>query len=708
MPTAKTRAELARENYARYWYGRQRGHIDWCKRVKRFEDLYLGGGRQWLPQDKAFMEEEEGRKCFEINEIAEAVNTAIGFQVSNRVDIAFRARGGGATEGIAKTLSKVVMQIADNVKFPWVETDVFMDGLIQQRGYYETRLTFHDSIRGEIGLWALDPLDVIPDPDAKSYDPDRWQDVTITRWMTLDEIEGLYGTKARRETEEYIKTAQGDTDHGLDDAGAERNTFGGPEWASAHSYDAQFKDANIQRVRVIDRQHWITERAEVVIFPTGDIRLAENADDAKRAAWEAQGCFLTKRPTRRVRWTVSAGTDTLLYDDWSPYNHFTVVPYFPYFRRGKTKGGIDDLESPQELLNKAVSQYIHIVNSTANSGWMVEENSLTNMTTEDLENYGAKTGVTMEYRKGATEPKKIEPNKVPEGLSNLITLGSEKIRTVSGVNEAMRGLGAPNQSGVAVQSLQFAAQMSLAMPIDNLGKTRHLLAQRWLELIQDFMDDPRIWRIIKTESDGSKRSEELMTNWPQEDEDGVMQVMNDLTIGEYDAVITEQPSQVTFENSQFNQAMDMRERGIRVPDDVVLRYSNLYDKAEVIERMMEMEQSADPIAEARAAADNAKAAESEARAISKNVESLFSAIRTAQIIAQMPQVSPIADTIVKSAGFQDKDAAPIYGEANPEDAGDIEPPPDNTNPVTPDNPERGMNTGIEAGVPADAEAPAIV
>ena len=64
--------------------------------------------------------------------------------------------------------------------------------------------------------------------------------------------------------------------------------------------------------------------------------------------------------------------------------------------------------------------------------------------------------------------------------------------------------------------------------------------------------------------------------------------LNDVTLGQYDVVVTEVPMQVTFENSQFEQAIKMREKGIAIPDPVVIRYSNLADKNEVIEQMRTM------------------------------------------------------------------------------------------------------------------------
>ena len=51
----------------------------------------------------------------------------------------------------------------------------------------------------------------------------------------------------------------------------------------------------------------------------------------------------------------------------------------------------------QEQLNKISSQELHIVNTTANSGWIVESGSLSGMTADDLEEHGAETGLVLEY-----------------------------------------------------------------------------------------------------------------------------------------------------------------------------------------------------------------------------------------------------------------------------------------------------------------------
>lgn len=696
---SESSSEIARKNFARYEYVSQRGHVDWCIQAMRFEDYYQGGGRQIIPEDREKMTDEY-RMPIEINELSDAVNTALGYQINNRADISFRPRGQGANEAIGTALSKVAMQVADNNKLRWKESDVFADGMIRSRGYFEIMINFDDSMKGEIRIGHLDPCDVIPDPDAKSYNPDDWADVIITRWLTLDEIEGMYGTDARKAVEANGGPYINEDDFGNDTHEVARSHFGDDDNESS-TYDAYYSEGGVTRVRIIDRQHWKMEMARVVIFPSGDIRVAENANAEKLNAWRASGAIIVNRPTKRVRWTVST-CDVLISDTWSPMGHFSVVPYFPFFRHGKTKGLLNDGIGPQDLLNSCITAYNHAVKATANSGWLIEEKSLSNMETEDLATEGAKPGLTIEYRRTAkNKPEKITPNTVPTGIAELARIASEKVMKLTGQNSAMRGEGGKDQSGIAIQSMQYAAQMSLTVPLDNLAKTREMLAQRMLELVQAFYDDQRLINITKPDAiTGKDTTEELRINWRETEG---AEILNNLTIGEYDVVITEQPTQVTFQNSQFSQALDMKKAGINIPDTVLVKNSLLTNKAEIIEAMSANQQT-DPVAEAKALLLKAQAAVAEATATAKNVEALFSAIRTGQIIATNPGVSTIADEVAKSAGFQDKNAAPLYPEGGPAivDApapapGTVQPPPNSTNPITPDNPGVGMDAGIENG-----------
>lgn len=684
------------ENWARYIYGRDRGHSRYMEQVKLCERMYLGGGLQWSEEDKAVLRL-QNRPAYEFNEVMPSVNSAIGYQIQNRMDISYQPRSEGDTE-TAAILSKVVMQIASQCKLHWVETQVLGDGLIQQRGYYDVRVNFDKNIKGEIEISYLDPLDVIPDPNAKSYDPDTWSDVLITRWMTASEIESAYGVDARGVAEKSNDYDDDFGDHDSDDV--ERNKFGlDVDIGGIHDAYSGAADGE-ERYRVIERQVAEWAIVDCLVMPvTGDVVTAQFLSDAQIEKMMSDGAMQVKRRRRQIRWIASTYSRTL-HDAISPYEHFTIVPYFAFFRRGITRGLVDNAIGPQEALNKSVSQYVHIINTSANSGWVVQQNSLTNITTDELSVVGAKTGLVIEYKEGSAPPVKIQANQIPSGVDHLIDRATAALKSVT-VPDAMRGqTGSVNESGVLFQAKQFAAQQQLAVPLDNLAYTRKMLAERILKLIQRYYDSYRVFRITETDPlTGKKADRTLEINKPDE----MGGYINDVTVGTYDAVISESPMQVTFENTQFKQALDMREKGIGIPDVAVVRYSNLVDKDSIIETM-QSSQAPDPEKEAKAKLVEAQTQKTLAEATSKAVETQFSAIQTAQVISTTPQTAPLADKLLKSAGYVDHDAPPIVPNAQPMAGAGIDLP-RNTNPLTPLNPTNpavGMNAGIETAAPDSA------
>ena len=87
-------------------------------------------------------------------------------------------------------------------------------------------MDFSDHIEGEIRITAKDPLDILIDPDAKEADPKTWNEVFESKWMTLDDIQELYGKSKADDLKfiaengnsfgsdsvEYVETRFGDTE----------------------------------------------------------------------------------------------------------------------------------------------------------------------------------------------------------------------------------------------------------------------------------------------------------------------------------------------------------------------------------------------------------------------------------------------------------------------------------------------------------------
>ncbi len=574
-------ADFAKKQFAHYVRARDNGHEDYIEIAKRCDAFYRGS--QWDAEDVATLDD-QGRPALTINTVLPTINAVIGEQSTRRADVQFKPRGSGMQD-VADILTKVYGQIADNNKLDWIESTVFSDGLIQDRGWFDVRIDFDDHIQGEVRVTSKDPLDILIDPDAKDYDPKSWNEIFETKWMSLDEIEELYGQKKAdqlriisengsslgHDSMEYEETRYGDTE----------DTFFGQEYA-ADPENAR----TLRRIRVIERQHYKLKDCTFYIDPvTGDERpVPYNWSKKKQTGFADQyGLLIAKKKKRMVRWSVTADT-TVLHDDWSPYSHFTLVPYFPYFRRGRPFGMVRNLLSPQEQLNKISSQELHIVNTTANSGWVVEGGSLSGMTADDLEEHGAETGLVLEYNRGSTPPAKIQPNQIPTGLDRIAMKAANNIKAISGISDSMLGTDSPEVSGVAIQAKQNRGAMQIQVPLDNLQKTRLYLAEKILNLVQMYYTEERIVQITD-EEDPYKTREPVAVN--QMTPEGI--VVNDLTVGEYDVIIGTAPARDNFDEMQFAEAISLRQVGVPIPDDMIVEYSHLSRKADIAKRIRIMQ-----------------------------------------------------------------------------------------------------------------------
>ena len=574
---------LASSQWDRYVRARDHGHLEYIHMAKKCDDFYRGD--QWDMEDQDALEA-EGRPALTINTVLPTVNTILGEQSSRRADIRFKPRRGG-DQALADTLTKVFMQIADNNKLDWVEQQVFSDGLIMDgRGYFDVRMDFTDHVEGEVRITAKDPLDILIDPDAKEADPKTWNEVFETKWMTLDEIEEAYGAK-KAEQLQFI--AENGNSFGRDSIEFEEQRYGDLDpgddlFGSTISPDEE-EYGNIRALRVVERQYKIMSRVKCFVDPdTGDQRECPDAWSESKAKKFAKqyNLNLISKMKRKVRWTVTCD-QVVLHDNWSPYNDFTVVPFFAYFRRGNPFGVVRNLLSPQEQLNKIASQELHIVNTTANSGWMVESGSLVGMSPDDLEEHGAETGLVLEYARGTTPPQKITPNSIPTGLDRIAMKAQANIKAISGINDSMLGSDSAEVSGVAIQAKQNRGAVMIQVPLDNLQKARQYLAEKTLNLIQAFYTEQRVVQITN-EEDPLKPREAMVVNQVTPEGD----IINDLTIGEYDVVITTAPARDTFDEIQFAEALGLRQAGVAIPDDAIIEYSHLTRKGELAKRIRMM------------------------------------------------------------------------------------------------------------------------
>ena len=580
--SADKAAELNHKEYIRC---RDNGHRNYLEEAVKNDQFFRG--EQWDAADLATLRE-EGRPALTINKILSTINTVCGEQRLTRADFSFKGAGDGL-DNSAFALTKLANAVAEANRFDFLESEVFADGIIENRGYFDVRI---DSSSGQakVKITRANNRHVIIDNDADDYDPETWRQVMTTKFLSLDDIESEYGSDKVARLKHLIY----DHDEYLaDSVKFTRQTFGdeGDNGDILPAFDNVDELASaIKAIRVIERQHARYVKQFAIVDPVSgksrELALKMTKQEAETLS-QRLGVHLVHKTTRKIRWTVSADRVTL-HDDWSPYRSFTIIPYFPIFRRGRALGLVTNLRSPQEQVNKLKSQELHIVNSTANSGYTVEKGSLANMTVEELATKGSKTGVVIEYNPGRRPPEKIQSNSIPTGIDRITQMAAFDIKEISGVNDSMLGMETAQVSGVALEKKRAGGMTQMQVPMDNLAHTRWMVARKLLELFQDFYTDERV--VNFTDVTAPSQQDQVAINQVQDDGS----VENDITYGDYNIVISTAPARDTYNDTQLAEAINLRAAGIMVPDHHVISYTNLADKQVIAEQVKQLNGFGEP------------------------------------------------------------------------------------------------------------------
>lgn len=131
----------------------------------------------------------------------------------------------------------------------------------------------------------------------------------------------------------------------------------------------------------------------------------------------------------------------------------------------------------------------------------------------------------------------------------------------------------------AIQTKRQAGATNLAKPLDSLIRSDYILARNVLAIVQEFYTEERIITITKDRLTGE--SEQVTIN--EATPEGT--IANDLTIGEYDVIVSSTPVRESLEDSQFEHAVQLRELGVQIPDSVLIESSRLQRKTEIAKLM---------------------------------------------------------------------------------------------------------------------------
>lgn len=572
--------ELVDENREVYEWIRDNGHSEFVNLASECDGYTRG--EQWSADVKAKLARRR-KPVLTINKVLATFATLCGEYLMRRGDITFRPSVGGAPE-TARALDKLWIHFTQSQDFNWLEGMQFWDGVIRGRGFLDLRIDFDQAMRGEPIATYLNSKDVGLYPGDHGSDPDKWTGVMLSRWLSARDIAEMYGAKME-DVMFFADAPELEADY----TDWVRDSFGSP--IHDNQIISQDQRSKYRLLRVLERQEFEYRWANCFVdTATGEVREIPPAWDRERIqdTLAQYGYGVVRRRVRKINWVVTVG-DMLLHNAISPYKHFTPVPYFPFLIGGKPTGIVEHLRDSQNLLNKVLSQELHIVAGIANSGYKVKKGSLSNMTTEQLQERGGEDGIVIEVNDHPENVQKIVPNQVPTGLDRLSYIANESIAQISLVNSSLQGLNRADESGSAILNKAERGSAALAPIYTSLDYSRKLLARNWLDLTQQFVTEERAYVIM-----GEQRTAE-----PEQVEVNVEQFdgtfLNDLTLGEYAVYVTNVNDRSSYQQDQFELMMSAIRAGAPIPwSEVVNSLDVLENRTAIVDYLKGIEGRADP------------------------------------------------------------------------------------------------------------------
>lgn len=631
-PEESARAE---ENFNHYRNARLRNHDAFVQKATLCDNFVFDN--QWEEKERAALAKAR-RPALTINRIKPALLTMIDDLLKNRTEIKF-VPAAGANKEIAAVHTKLLRHVEHVEDLRSKEIDLIMDGMITSRAYYLVRVRFDDNYRGEVSIQVPNPKSIIPDPNSDSYSPEEWNEYYHVSWLSKTDLERLYGKEAAARVELFYSAMQS---HELGDQ--DEDTYAQEHTRYAEAADGTADKDKVKEYLVVERQYRVIESVPHFLNPnTGDLRRIPphwDSEDIEDYLDRNPQFVLQDEEASVIRWVVSCG-QVLLHDDLSPYRSFNVIPFFPLFRRGKSSGGVESLIDPQRNYNKLRSSELHIVSGTSNSGWKVKDGELVNMTVEELESRGSQTGLVIVFREDPKNVERIQPVSIPQGMDRIAQKADSDFREISGLPDEARTLSSPLTSGKRIEAQQRTNITTGTLYLENLNRTRRMLAKKVLEVIQAFYSEQRTINIIGEGVD--PKVEVLEVNVAEYD--GA--IKNDLTEGEFSVVLTSAPARDSHDQSQFELLVQMqKDLGIPIPPHILIEHSSLDRKDEIAAEIKSITGGSVPSEEERQIAQEERMAaleERRAAAEARRAQAMLSAARAKKVIQEIERADTLSD-----------------------------------------------------------------
>ena len=470
------------------WDKRLDGHwAAWADEAKECYDIVAG--RQW-DKDAESAAEEARLTTISVNRIDAIVSAVCGSEMTNRQEVRYYPREMSSKGPDGKAQDAAVNEIFTSAA-EWVrdecdaadeESEAFRDCVICGMGVTETRMDYETDPEGVALIMRVDPMEMRVDPSGTRPGAADAQYIRRKKPFTPEEAKLRFG----------VEGEGGQSPRGV---GTPHQNYPGSAYAKG---DSDVEDGD--QVWVTEYQWFALDKIWRVLNPrTGQIEDIKDEEYQRliEAMPELEGSSYSVKIRRYYRaFRVGARTveATPLPDEEFTYKFITGKLDR---NKGVWYGIVRPMIEPQKLLNKQISQTQRIIDNNAKGGLIAEIDAFEDPDQAKAD-WAASDSIVW-VKNGAMAAGRVTPkpvNNTPPGIDKLLAIAQEAVQGVSGVNNEMLGIIDREQAGVVDVQRKEAAYGVLKAFFNSLRRYRKVHGRHLLKLIQKYMTDGRLVRII--------------------------------------------------------------------------------------------------------------------------------------------------------------------------------------------------------------------
>ena len=522
--------------------------------------------------------------------------------------------------------------------------------------------------------------------DMKSTEHDlsdaRW--LRRTRWLMPNRIAQVF--PEHRELIAEIGRYGSDWFNEVDLSSGGISTGLKNAWNEARAWTTQeelWYNTTSKEACIAELWYRVWDIAAVLKTPDGRIVEYDENNQAHVMAVAMGTAQVTKASISRVRRSYWLGPHCL-HDGKTPYTH-RYFPYVPFwgFREDTTRvpyGFVRGMKYAQDSLNSGNSKLrwgmsVVRIERTKGAVEMTDAQLRRQIARPDADvilnaSHMAQAGARFEVKRDYD---------LTQQQFQLLQDNRAAIERVSSVTSGFMGKKGNATSGVQEQTQVEQSNQSLARTMDNFRDGRSMIGELLMSMIiEDMGDKPQT---IIIEGDAVREDRAVTINKPEVDELGYTYLSNDVQRTRLKVALEDVPSTNSYRGQQLN-AMSEAIKSMPPEYQVAVMpfMVSLMDvpfKRDVVEAIKAVKEQQTPeqiqqqidqaVQDALAKAGNdiklreleikERKADSEikgldAKAVQIGVQAAYSAMQAGAQIAQMPQIAPIADVVMQSAGYQ--------------------------------------------------------